>query len=68
MAIENKNKAKARTVKPIEIITIHFSFNLLVNCTLNKDDIIVIADMVIETYPSKEEFTLKVFCITGHPT
>ena len=49
---ENENPSSPKIVSEIDTITIHFVWNLLISRGLSSADIIVINDIVIDTYPA----------------
>jgi hypothetical protein len=63
--IENPHNPKI--VSKIEHITIHFVCILLISFGLISADIIVINDIVIETYPAYDDGTPKYTCMVGQP-
>ena len=51
----------------IEHITIHFVCSLLISFGLMSANMIVINDILIETYPAYDDGTPKYTCMVGHP-
>lgn len=51
----------------METMTIHFVWNLRIIRGLSNAEMIVINEIVIETYPAQDDGTPKATCIVGQP-
>jgi hypothetical protein len=62
-----ENPHSPKIVSRIEHITIHFVCSLLISFGLMSANMIVINDILIETYPAYDDGTPKYTCMVGHP-